>query len=420
MGVVAVCLVVGLGVGLAAASAAPRHDSGLTINAVPDPIEAGQGVLIYGFLRAPARAGETIRLYHRIGAQPAFTLIGTTRTSATGAFEFTRAEGVVLTNRRWYVLGPGGTHSRTVSERVAALIDAAAGAPTASTGQPIVLSGSITPAHPDGSVLLQEAGPSGGWRTLGSAPVAAGSRYSIAHGWAVPGAYDVRVMLPANARNITSESDTVTVVIQQREVADFTIATSAPIVTNGQAATISGTLYEAGTTTPSPATAVALWARPAGGSFGLVANSTTAGDGSFAFSQVPTADTDYQVRTAFAPVRRSAVLFEGVRDAVTMRPSSTTSTVGGTVTLGGTVTPDEAGQSILLQQLAADGQWHSVATSVVNASSTYQFAWTFGKVGDDQFRARVASGGARLGAVSPPVTVAVSGLAPVTSLPPAS
>ena len=31
-------------------SAAPRHDAGLTINAIPNPIDAGEGVFIYGHL----------------------------------------------------------------------------------------------------------------------------------------------------------------------------------------------------------------------------------------------------------------------------------------------------------------------------------------------------------------------------------
>ena len=48
------------------ASAAPQHNRGLTINATPNPIIAGEGVLIYGQLRGGNVAGQTIKLYHRV------------------------------------------------------------------------------------------------------------------------------------------------------------------------------------------------------------------------------------------------------------------------------------------------------------------------------------------------------------------
>ena len=45
----------------AMASAAPRHNRGLTINATPNPILAGEGVLIFGHV-VGGTSGETIRL----------------------------------------------------------------------------------------------------------------------------------------------------------------------------------------------------------------------------------------------------------------------------------------------------------------------------------------------------------------------
>ncbi len=46
--------------------AAPHHNHGLTIAATPDPITAGEGVLIYGQLKGPNNAGKRIWLFHRI------------------------------------------------------------------------------------------------------------------------------------------------------------------------------------------------------------------------------------------------------------------------------------------------------------------------------------------------------------------
>src|SRR5438552_8289964 len=81
------------------ASAAPRHNHGLTINATPNPINAGDGVFIYGQLNNPPVAGQTIVLHHHIsGSHQGFTVISRTTTDSHGFYEFTRTEGIVLTN----------------------------------------------------------------------------------------------------------------------------------------------------------------------------------------------------------------------------------------------------------------------------------------------------------------------------------
>jgi hypothetical protein len=50
----------------------------------------------------------------------------------------------------------------------------------------------------------------------------------------------------------------------------------------------------------------------------------------------------------------------------------------------------------------------------------YSFSYTFGKQGTHQLRARIYGGPENIGAASAPVTITVTGVAPVTSLPPAS
>ena len=62
--------------GPSAASAAPHHNRGLTLRAVPRNIIAGEAVLIYGRLTGPNAGGQTVRLYHRINPRPDFSLIG--------------------------------------------------------------------------------------------------------------------------------------------------------------------------------------------------------------------------------------------------------------------------------------------------------------------------------------------------------
>jgi hypothetical protein len=401
------------------AGAAPVHNRGLTIHAVPNHIMAGEAVLIYGQLKGPDHGNQAVQLFHRINPNPGFSLIGTTRTNATGQYEFIRPDGIVLSNRSWFVRGPGFTHSRTVHERVAALVSLAPSSPTGLTRHPIVFSGHVTPDHVGSVVALQEQkGSSDDWTTLKRGLVGPGSNYNISHAWRVPGAYDLRVVFRGDARNVAAPSDVTSVVIQQTEVPDFTIQTSDPIVTNGQPVTISGILDEPGTTTAEPSTSVSLFgAVPGTRNYREVTTATTGADGSYSFANVASTTNElYQVRTTFAPARHTAVLFEGVQDVVTMQSSSSTSTVGGQVTFSGSVSPDKAGHVIYLQKLGADNDWHTVAVSSVNASSTFQFGWTFGTAGTKEFRARITGGPANVGGASPAVTIDVTQPA-LTSLP---
>jgi hypothetical protein len=405
----------------AIATAAPRHNRGLTINATPNPIIAGEGVLIYGQLRGTDVAGQTIVLYHRLAGSPRFTFVGATTTESHGFYEFTRAEGVVLTRRSWFVRGPGHTHSRTVHERVAALVSATANVTDTDTNHPIVFSGHVTPNHAFERVLLQVQNGSGDrWHTVKGGRIDAASNYSISQRWRTPGLRVVRVVFPGDFRNNAGESDPITVTIEQAQIADFTINTSVPIVSFGQAATISGTLDQPGTTTPEPNTAVNLCSRITHHiTFTCNAATTTGADGSYSFQISPTTNAIYVVKTTLPPNRHSARLFEGVRDLITFTPSSTTSAVGQVVTFTGTVTPNKAGDAVYLQRLGKDGNWHTVEVRTVRFNSTYQFGWRFGDSGTATFRARILGDGANVGTASPAVTIAVAP-APVSSLPPGS
>jgi hypothetical protein len=146
---------------------------------------------------------------------------------------------------------------------------------------------------------------------------------------------------------------------------------------------------------------------------------TTDACGNYSFTQSPPHNTIYVVRTTLPPRRHTAPLFEGVRDLVTLTPSSTSSTVGGHITFSGGVTPDKAGHVIYLQKLGADNDWHTVEIRIVHSDASFQFGWTFGTPGSKEFRARIPGGPFNLGGASAPVTINVT-LPPVTALPPGS
>jgi hypothetical protein len=394
------------------AGAGPLHNRGLTIHAVPQHIIAGEAVLIFGQLKGPDHANQVITLYHRLNPNPGFTVIGVTKTNANGQYEFTRQEGIVDTNREWFVRGPATTHSRTVHERVDALVSLSASSTSGLTRHPIVFSGHVTPGHTGSVVALQEQkGSSDDWRTIATARVGPGSNYTISQAWRVPGAYDVRVKFRGDARNTPAVSDIASVVIEQTEMPGFTINTSDPIVQNGQAVTISGVLDSPGSTTGEPNTSVSLFAKvpQSNGPYRELTTTTTAADGSYSFANVASSTNElYRVRTTFAPRRHTAVLFEGVQDVVTMSSNSSTSTVDGQVVFTGSVSPDKAGHAIYLQKLGKDGDWHTVEVRFVNSASTFQFGWTFGTAGTKEFRARITGGPANVGGASAPVTIVVS------------
>jgi hypothetical protein len=416
-----------LGAVSSVAGAAPRHNRGLTINAIPNPIDAGDGVFIYGQLNVGPVGGQTIVLYHHLaGSGLGYTKVGQTTTDSHGFYEFTRAEGVVMSNRSWFVREQGihQIHSRTVFERVSALVSLAASTTTAVTGQPVTFTGTVTPNHASELVTLQEQNSAGNWRFLKRGRLDGGSNYSITYRWRFAGDHIVRVLFPSDLRNIAGSANPVTVAVQQKQVPGFTIQSSDQLISYGQPVTISGVLDQTSSSTTGEAnTPVTLWARSAYQSqFTPIADTTTGSDGSYTFApQVPTYNTVYQVRTTLAPHRHSAALFEGVQDALTMTPSSTTSDVGGHVTFTGTVLPDKAGHVIYLQRLGADGNWHTEEIRVVTNASTFQFGWTFGKAGTYQFRARITGDRGNVGGASTPVTITVSSaVSPPSSLPPAS
>jgi hypothetical protein len=404
------------------ASAAPKHNHGLTINATPNPIVAGQGVLIYGQIKGSPVAGQPIFLYHRVGLQRHYSLIGHTTTDAFGFYKFTRAEGVVTTNRSWFVRGPSHSHSRTVHEQVSALISLGADKTTSDTNQPITFTGTVSPNHRFQRVLLQEqVGSSDAWKTVKTGFLNGGSSYSISYRWRVPGERDARVVLPGDPRNVRSESDALTVSIQQAQVPGFTVNSSTPIIPEGSMVTISGVLDQPNTMTPEANTSVSLWARePSNGRIRKLEDTMTAADGSYSFTEKPSGNEIYQVRTTLPPNRHTAILFQGVRDVLQLQGTPTTTTVGGRVLFFGSVTPDKAGHLVYLQRLGADGEWHPVEVRRVRRNDTFQFVWWFGKAGTDQFRARIFTDPHNIGTHSDPVPITVAGLASNSQLPPAS
>ncbi len=403
----------------ATAVAAPVHNDGVTINVTPNPIIAGEGVLIYGQLTGTGVANQPVVLYHRVNPSRRYTVIGRTMTNAFGFYEFTRAEGLVSTNRSWFVRGPQGSQSRTVHERVAALVNVKADRTGTDTSQSVTFSGHVTPDHAFERVLLQVQRDDNRWRTVSSRRLNLASNYRIVKRWRIPGQRVVRVKFRGDRRNVPSASDPLAVTIQQNEVPDFTLSSSDQTIDVGASVTVSGKLYRPGTTTPEGNTPVTLCGRPLGMSqFSCDTAGVTGDDGSYSFTVSPEHNEVYMIQTTLPPHRHTARLLEAVRDDVSLTSSSSSAQAGQPVTFTGSATPNKAGDTVYLQRLGADGEWHTVAVRSVRADSSFQFMRVFGTAGTKQFRARVLPDPQNAGGVSSVASVSVS-LPPVSSLPPA-
>jgi hypothetical protein len=389
---------------LAAAAPAAQAAARPTIAAAPNPTTSGDPVVIYG----TAPAGAKVVLWHRINPAPRFTRVQRTTADAAGRYEFTRADGVVTTNRNWFVVSQG-RRSRTVHARVSAQVTInGPDGQSLATGTPYTFSGTVSPPHTGQRVLLQRQDASGNgdrWSTIDRARIGAGGAYSIVHRFTAPGDANLRVLLPANRRNIVSTSVELSDTISQQQNPRLTLNSSADPIAEGQTTDLGGTL--AGATAPTPVT---LFARVRGTRWAPVATGQTDAAGAYVFAgQKPVSSTFYQVRGGG---RTSATLFEGVKDVVTATVSSTSVTAGDSVTFSGSVSPDKTGHVIVLERQDADGKgWHVVRRTRVGAGSAFSIVQRVVNPGTKVFRVRVPGGPQNQAGVSQAFPIAVAAAA---------
>lgn len=256
------------------------------------------------------------------------------------------------------------------------------------TATPIAFTGTVAPADAGHRILLQrQAGLLGDrWVPIDGGFVSADGSYSIVHRFRVPGDRTLRTLLLPNRRTLRSPSAPISITVQQLQVAGFTIGSSAQPIDFGQSVTISGTL------TGGADTSVTLFAREEWrGRLHAIATGTTDATGAYSFTQSPPRNTVYQVRVTSDLRQRTARLFQGVRDVVSLAASTDTATVGDVVTFSGTVQPNKSGHAILLLRLDG-GVWRTVAVARVGDGSTYSIPFTLAAAGAAQYRILIPGG----------------------------
>lgn len=399
----------------------PHHNHGLTIATSENPITAGEGILIYGRLAGPGNAHKRVWLFHRIAPAHRFTPVGVRRTNSSGFYEFIRADGVVKSNRNWFVLGPGNTHSHTVHEKVSSDVTLSASTATAATADTVNFTGSVFPAHHHQRVALQEQESTNGngWKTIDAGYTNGHSAFSIAHHFRTAGSYTLRAFFPDDPRNIPGQSASIGLTVQQQQNPSFTINGSAQAIANGQSVTITGTLHSYGSATAAaPNVSVTLYGRHGTGAFRALQSTPTDSSGNYSFTTMPLHNTVYYVSAGHR--EKTARWFVGVQDVVTASLTASSLAAGQTVKVTGTVTPDHGGHLLYLQEQSSAGQWVDVKARSLSAASTFAFGYTPGMTGTFNLRVQITGGPWNVGGVSSTLPLTVSGVAPISSLPPAS
>jgi hypothetical protein len=398
----------------------PNGRCRININVMPGLITAGESTEVSGRLLCNRRAnvaGKVVKLYAHAAGSAGFIPVQTTTTEANGSYKFATAPE--NTNTSFYVRSHGAQSGRR-RLRVAAAVTLS-GPPEGTqllTGVPnkVTFTGTVNPATDVGArvILQRQNAATGGddWHRIGIGQVQAGATFSITHTFRVPGDANIRVLVRSDGLNIPSPSNILEYEISQAQNPNLTINASADPIAFGQTVTISGVLV--GATTSQPVTLLARTVHQHG--FAPVAEVATGAGGAYSFpAQMPVNSTLYRVQGAS---KKSAVLYEGVKDVLTAEASPATIKSGEAVTFKGTVAPDHTGHVIYLErQNANNGDFHVVQVGHVLPGSVYAIIHQVYVPGTKVFRVEIPGGPENGRAVSQPFTITVTP-APASSLAP--
>ncbi|HEY2632998.1 MAG TPA: hypothetical protein VGI26_11550 [Solirubrobacteraceae bacterium] len=426
---------------LAPASAFAHKHSGrngkcaITMTVAPRQIVAGEPIVIFGQLHCanPADAsGREVVLYHHLAGIGGFSVVQSVTTDANGFYSIAPADGVVETNRSYYVRSLG---ARSATKRLSVAAQVTLSGPTEGqllTGfaNRVTFTGTVTPADAGAIVILQRQNATTGndWHRIDRGVVDANGNFTIVHRFIVPGDANIRVLVRSQRRNVPSVSNVLAYSISQAQNPALTIQASADPISFGETVTISGK-YPAGPN--APVTLLARGRHQHG--FARIAQVTTNGAGEYSFpAQSPVNSTFYEVkgsqRICFAGsphpkvgcrlAPSSAVLYEGVKDVLTAQVSATTVQAGQTVTFSGTVAPDHTGHVIYLERQNAHGSgFHVIEVSFIGAGSTYSIVHRLYDPGTKVLRVFIPGGPENGGAASTPFTLTVTPAPPASLTP---
>jgi hypothetical protein len=413
-----------------AAASAHKHPSPLgrcsiNIRVAERQITASEQVEVKGRLKCIPRASagsQAVTLYEHVAGGAGYVPTLSTTTDASGFYKF--KPPALNANTSFYVRSHGAQSGR---EKVRVALQVTLTGPPEGTqietGAPNqqTFSGTVNPADVGARVILQRQNAVTGneWHRIGFGLVEAGGNYTITHTFRVPGDASIRVLVRSDRINSPSASTPLEYEISQAQNPSLTIASSADPITYGQSVTISGVLAGG---VSQPVTLEARTVHQQG--FAPVAEATTDASGNYSFAaQAPVNSTLYRVITTDpsclsaprhvgsckAPLQKSAVLYEGVKNVLTAEVSPTTVQAGEALTFKGTVAPDHTGHIIYLErQNAAGTAFHVVQVGYVLPGSEYSIVHQVYVPGTKVFRIDIPGGPDNGRAVSQLFTVLVT------------
>jgi phospholipase C len=196
----AVLLIVCAAVALSAVAASAGAAS-LAALASPNPATAGARVTITGTVPATRRKTTPILLWERLAGQRQFQPVLRASGTTFGQYQLARRPQI---NLQWYVTA-GALRSPTIRERVRATVSLSASPQGVAPGEPITLSGSVTPSHAGQRVTLEQRRGTH-WVLLGLVRLDRHSNYKLVRRFNATQRLSVRARLPGDARNVTSTS----------------------------------------------------------------------------------------------------------------------------------------------------------------------------------------------------------------------
>ncbi len=174
----------------------------LTIESSADPISYGQSTTISGVVAgAPNTA---VQLLARTTQHGVFTQVGQVKTDSSGDYTF--PPQTPLTDTFYQVQG-AGKRSAVLFEGVKYVLTAGVSDTTVQSGQSLTFSGTVTPGETGHVIYLERENLAGtGFHAIEVGTVTASSTYSIVHTFFAVGTTVVRIKIPGDPLNATTDS----------------------------------------------------------------------------------------------------------------------------------------------------------------------------------------------------------------------
>ena len=405
----------------------------LRIQAAPRFVQAGEAAVVSGTLLCSPQttvSGQAVTVYEHSAGSTGQSVAGTTTTDSSGNFKVPTPP--LSTNSTFYaVIGAAHSSHRAVKVQPKLTVSGPPDGAQLFTGfgpfkttgtahnplQNVVrFSGTVSPTDAGAKVVLQRENTVGveEWRRIDSGVVDREGNYVIVHRFAVPGDANIRVVVRPTGTNAAAASEPLSYEISQSQKPGLTIESSADPLAYGSPVTFTGT---AASGTGTTLTLLARTRRQT--AFAPVATTVSGTGGKYSFApQTPLQSTLYEVSGAG---KTSAVVFEGVKYALTATASASSIALGQPLTFSGTVTPAVAGHPIYLQSLNPSGVNYRVAqVGTVGADGKYSITHTIYNPAFSQrkFRVKVPGDPQNQGIASQTFTIAVT--APIGPIAPES